>query len=882
MSEDKLYYRYWGKADRKDPAKYHLLPYHCLDVAAVAQTWWKNSKVIRQSFLRHSGLDEEMTMAWVLFFIGLHDYGKFDVRFQRKADHVRQQLSLELNEDKLPSLHLSKEFDHGPAGLYWFLRDHGDRFDFNVDINIDNFDLFKPESTPNNDWNFWRDWLEMVCGHHGFIHRDDFLKDWRLPTRSSALAQSEQKARRAWVRCLERIFLSPCGLKLSDNPPPPSPLLAGFCSVTDWLGSRSDEHNFHFLKTPLSPRHYIIEKIDDAGKVLKLSGIIGERKPYKGVSKLLPEGANPRGIQQLVDDLPCENGLTIVEAPTGSGKTEMAMAYAWRLLEKGCVESIIFALPTQATANKMYDRLTPLAVKMFKDHPNLLLAHGNARFNEKFIAIKRATQSVQKEGEAWVQCCEWLSQSRKRVFLGQIGVCTVDQVLIAVLPVRHRFVRGFGAGRSVLIVDEVHAYDAYMYGLMQQVLKDQKAAGGSTVLLSATLPAHQRRKLLYAWGIDLEPEGNLYTYPLITWAGPAKFHEFHLLGESVETTKQHTVQTECKQVENMRPDKTLLDEMVTAAKKGAQVALVCNLVGDAQQAYELIKRMSGMPVLLFHSRYTLKDRMKIEEKVDRCFGKHGNRSIGRILIGTQVLEQSLDYDVDWMITQLCPVDLLFQRMGRLHRHNRYRPDGFKSPRCTILLPFAEGYGDHNYIYGNTLVMWRTARKLNSGIGLSIYFPDAYREWIEEIYDDKIIGNEPQWVLDGFETFLCELAQKEIAAKQMIKWSQDSWLSDTDQNIQAVTRDGEMSLQVVPFVQEQSGRRLIDGCIVEQLQVEKIPEALAINSVNVPRNWERLLKTIEKNDVVWLPMNDDKGKLITEIGKRKLTYTNELGLKKNGE
>jgi CRISPR-associated endonuclease/helicase Cas3 len=130
--------------------------------------------------------------------------------------------------------------------------------------------------------------------------------------------------------------------------------------------------------------------------------------------------------------------LAIVEAPTGSGKTEMALAYAWRLLEKGIAEGIVFELPTQATANKMYDRLTPLAVEIFKDHPNLLLAHGNARFNEKFIAIKKTAQSVQNEGEAWVQCCQWLSQSRKRVFLAQIGVCTVDQVLIAVLPVRHR------------------------------------------------------------------------------------------------------------------------------------------------------------------------------------------------------------------------------------------------------------------------------------------------------------------------------------------------------------------------------------------------------------------------------------------------------------
>ena len=254
-------------------------------------------------------------------------------------------------------------------------------------------------------------------------------------------------------------------------------------------------------------------------------------------------------------------------------------------------------------------------------------------------------------------------------------------------------------------------------------------------------------------------------------------------------------------MEDMRPDRTLLDEIIAAAEKGAQVALICNLVGDAQQVYEKINQRTDLPALLFHSRYTLKDRMAIEEQVDRFFGKQGDRSTGRILIGTQVLEQSLDYDVDWMITQLCPVDLLFQRMGRLHRHERLRPDDFEHPYCTVLLPTSEGYGDHSYIYGNTLVMWRTAQKLNDPIGSSIAFPEAYRDWIEEIYDEKLIGNEPQWVLDGFEKYTCELSQKEMTARQMIQWSHNTWLADTDQNIQAVTRDGEMSLQIIPFVQD---------------------------------------------------------------------------------
>jgi CRISPR-associated endonuclease/helicase Cas3 len=126
------YFKYWDKADRDDPTKYHLLPYHCLDVAAVASVWWDRSEVIRRSFLSYSALDENRTKAWVLFFVSLHDYGKFDIRFQRKADHVRHRLNSDYHDDDLLSLFHSKEYDHGPAGLYWFPRDHGDRFGYNV------------------------------------------------------------------------------------------------------------------------------------------------------------------------------------------------------------------------------------------------------------------------------------------------------------------------------------------------------------------------------------------------------------------------------------------------------------------------------------------------------------------------------------------------------------------------------------------------------------------------------------------------------------------------------------------------------------------------------------------------------------------------------
>lgn len=880
MEETPAYFRYWGKADRKDPSQYHLLPYHCLDVAAAASVWLDRSLVLRTRFLQQSEYNDKKTTAWILFFIALHDYGKFDIRFQRKADHVRQCLYPHRLEHDLPGLNFSRKYDHGAAGLYWFLKDHSDRFHFGDDIQMDLSDPFGENTSPNKDWDAWRPWIEMVCGHHGYIRQDAHVKNWRLPLTAKALAPFERETRRAWVSHLEKFFLNPNGLNLYDNPPPPSPLLAGFCSVSDWLGSRSDEEAFRSEKAILPLDQYFNEKLKDAAYVLELSGILGEKKPYQGIENLLPEGTSAHGLQQIVDDLPLESGLTIVEAPTGSGKTEMALAYAWRLIDKGLAESIVFALPTQATSNKMFDRLTTLALELFKANPNLLLAHGNARFNKKFITLKNTAQPHQGQDEAWVQCCEWLGQSRKRLFLGQIGVCTVDQVLIAVLPVRHRFVRGFGLGRSIMIVDEVHAYDAYMYGLMQQVLVEQKQAGGSTILLSATLPFSQRQTLLNAWTPKTESNKALTAYPLITWRGETCSRKFQPPDNSNGRISGRKVQMETRPVSDMRPDQTLIKEMIDAAQKGAQVALICNLVDDAQYFYEQTQQLTNSPVLLYHSRFTLKDRMEKEDSVDCCFGKHGDRSIGRILIGTQVLEQSLDYDVDLMVTQLCPVDLLFQRMGRLHRHARpKRPNGFDQPRCIVLITDSEGYGLHDHIYQNSLVMWRTAQGLIRQADTMIEFPEAYRAWIEDIYDDNLRGDEPSWVLDAYKAWQRKIENKEMAARQMIKWSRDTWLIDTDQKIQAVTRDEEMSLPLVPLVRTPEGRKLLDGCIIEKLEENLKSEAIAMNSVNVPCYWDRWINTRIIDEITWFPMQEYKDAWIAETSKDKLIYTKSMGLKR---
>jgi CRISPR-associated endonuclease/helicase Cas3 len=851
-----LYYRYWGKAKPDAEGKgaaYHLLPFHCLDVAAVADAWLHQSDSLRRRFMDITGLNNEQSCAWILFFIALHDYGKFDLRFQRKAGEAWKTVNPELSTapaqlrgDEI------KNYYHGPAGLYWFYRDLSERFSAGDDVFC--FD-------DNDDWNAWCSWLAPVVGHHGIVPeshiKDSFEYDLCV---SDELKAAFKQSRLQWLQILEQLFLQPAGLALSDSPPElktgnnkqtPATMLAGFCSVCDWLGSSErfiyDDkpcNNFDTLK------QWYAKRLNLAEKALIDAGVISQIKSYRSVDTLLERDSKPRQVQCLVDSLPETPGLTIIEASTGSGKTETALASAWRHLALGLADSIVFALPTQATANAMLNRLEKAAPLLFANQTNVVLAHGRRDYQPQFIDLKQACrpQTVQGREEAWVQCGNWLAQSRKRVFLGQIGVCTVDQVLVSVLPVKHKFVRGFGIGRSVLIVDEVHAYDSYMYGLLEAVLEQQRLAGGSAILLSATLPFKQKRQLARAWNCDLSDENN--RYPLISHCREGRAEFFDLSAMPEQQLKSTTVTIQLLKRPDLLPDDDLLQRLLDAVEQGAQVCLVCNLVAVAQQLYQVLlqriqqsQTLNEEQILLFHSRFIFADRQKKEQTVLEWFGPDSDerRNTGHLLIATQVVEQSLDLDFDWLITQLCPVDLLFQRMGRLHRHAKNqsnRPVVFTEPVCTVLLPENIDYDLHALIYGNSRVLWRTQQLLEQAEredGRRLTFPKIYRDWIEQVYDEDAWENEPESVLMSYKQFDKESQASRYNALSTLR--RNPGLDDNDANVSVLTRDGDMNLNILPFYLDAQGRRyLLNGDCLDDLDDSRLAEALNLNTVAVPHSW----------------------------------------------
>jgi CRISPR-associated endonuclease/helicase Cas3 len=337
-------FRYWGKArnTRGEGELFHLLPYHCLDVAAVAFAWWDTNTAIRRAFLSSFNYPEpnqNQLRAWVTFFVALHDLGKFDLRFQLKAPEALATAWRQFGEDDHGMAPRDiAGFDHGWAGIAWANREYRHWLDV--------------EDASREIWDIWQPWLSAVTGHHGDFYDPTEIK---APDADNWLIAHDRDARLAWVRSLSDIFLAPAGLTLQDLPPVVPPgvkcWLAGFCSVCDWIGS-----NEAFAYRPASNMDldgYLSERVRQiqTESLLYRFGLSAPVNDYAGLNCLLRAGESPRGVQVKVDELPVLPGLALIEAPTGSGKTEAALAYAWRLLEQGQADSIVFALPTQATAN---------------------------------------------------------------------------------------------------------------------------------------------------------------------------------------------------------------------------------------------------------------------------------------------------------------------------------------------------------------------------------------------------------------------------------------------------------------------------------------------------------------------------------------------------
>ena len=403
----------------------------------------------------------------------------------------------------------------------------------------------------------------------------------------------------------------------------------------------------------------------------------------------------------------------------GEGKTEAAWILAEKWRDSGCC-GMYMALPTMATSDSLFERYQDQYLKRLGHGKDAKLVHGMAwlRDNEE----PEKPPNVGEPGDDRTLAAAWFRPTR-RAMLAAHGVGTVDQAMLAGMHVKFGFLRLYGLTGRVLVVDEVHAYDAYMTAIIARLLQWCACLKIPVILLSATLSARQRAAMLEAYGATGGDPGPEAAYPLITVALPGE--EARPL--SAEASSSRTLHF-------TRHDGTLGDAKSTAAlathliEDGGCCCVILNTVKQAQAVYRALK-IPAEEKLLFHARFTARDREKIARKVLDYFGKDVTQRPDRfVLVATQVVEQSLDVDFDHMISEIAPIDLLLQRSGRLHRHRRRDED----PELHVLLPEEDAlnFGGTGYVYAEKPLL-RTMALLSAQPSASL--PRDFRALIERCY-----------------------------------------------------------------------------------------------------------------------------------------------------
>lgn len=723
--------RHWGKA--RPPASgdgpaWHPLVLHSFDVVAVAQAYLRRADRFRRYWAGRFGWSEDTLTEWSLFFIALHDLGKFSASFQ----NLRPDLLRKLQDGRVHVAHESIRHDSLGAMVWGELG--GDEIAA----------LFGTQFEAADQW------IAAVTGHHGQPPRSGgALQDHFKPQDLQAVHDFaglmaarflSERSREAW-RAVPTKALRECSRQYSW-------WLAGLTVLADWLGSNTDFFSYSEAPADLDP--YWNHSCRQAESALAASGVLPQRPaPTQSLPQLCGI-ADATPLQQQAQDLALADGpqLFVLEDVTGAGKTEAAVLLAHRLLAAGQGDGLYFALPTQATANQMYERLSVVYERLFEpgSQPSLVLAHSARDLSAAFRASvipdypdPEPQRSLEgDEQTASQRCTAWLADQRKAALLAQVGVGTVDQALIGALPVRHQSLRLLGLFGKVLIVDEVHACDAYMLGLLKSLLRFHHAAGGSAILLSATLPAHMRAELCAIYQPDAEPRS--LAYPLLSHAAASGLSEYPV---PTRAQVRRTVR-----IEWLRSLDECRAVVLAAARRNEAVCWLRNTVREATQAHAQLKP-DWEQTELFHARFALADRLAIETAALNRFGRQAlaEERAGHVLVATQVVEQSLDLDFDCMVTDLAPIDLLIQRAGRLHRHAR-GPRG--EPVLYVLSPEARGDAEDGWLGAelrsaglvyNAARLWLGCWQLQQQ-GSLWRMPEDARAMIEAVYGDSSIEQLP--------------------------------------------------------------------------------------------------------------------------------------------
>lgn len=939
MKQHYPHVEFWAKTSHDKsylPNAFHPLICHMIDVACVAEAMWTDSlpDVIKRRLAKPLGLGNDLERAGriIAWLAGLHDLGKCSPPFALRGMHKPDTDQT----NRLYRLYASTDFDCESC-----LAAHEAPHGFVTSICLPNI-LEENYGFPNR---LAREYSELVGGHHGIFASSRTTESIQRAGAMALGGEAWDGARKQLVESLREtldVDLPSLTFEANALDRATEMIFAGLVSVADWIGSDTSFFKCRIEDSTrpfdLDIKEYIADSRQLASEALSKLGWDNwprstDRKDFQELFSFIQE---KRDLQQKaieIADAVSTPGVFIIEAPMGEGKTEAAMYLADALNAKLGTRGIYFALPTMATSDQMFGRVAEFLKGRFNDSGefvNLMLQHGHASLSDEFADNVKNFRQVQENirnlysdenyDRGWlpdisnVAAAEWFTY-RKRGLLAPFGVGTIDQILFAALQTKHVFVRLFGLAHKTIIIDEVHAYDAYMTTLLERLLEWLAALGSPVIILSATLPKDRRSALIKAYlkgsgqklGRSEMPSAtdDRDEYPRISYAlagGAEKTFNVRRIGTSPDNAR--TLRVEWKN------DDSFVEDLKTKLANGGCAAIICNSVGRAQEVYDALKEdvffhgdaSDGKPKLdLLHARYRFKDRQEREKRALLRFGKPSSkvpftengkkvehevvRPDMAVLVSTQIIEQSLDLDLDLMISELAPVDLLLQRSGRLQRHDREsdkiandqkRPAAFrdpetggKSPSLWILTPPLDengnlkttdqanqqsqpDFGVSGLIYDKHILLrtWLMLRNRES-----IVIPADVEELIEAVYGQtelavKISDIESTLLEITREQFKSERCREQDQARSryinhprygehvsnLMSQAREEESPELHPHSQAMTRLVEPTAQVV-CLWEQNGKVYIDESSQAEVDLNERPpreieKLLVMNSVGV--------------------------------------------------
>ncbi len=788
-----------GRAHRR----YHPLLYHMLDVAAVGGLVW--DYCLGPEFRKRLewALGSE-ARTQIVFLAGAHDLGKGSPGFQKKVQELSQQSGFPF----------SRNDQDRPHGI--------------ISAHILN-QVLGPASAVL---------ARIAGGHHGVFPRSAELRMGRDTLGDNGWNTARQDLIQAFADAVKFDLKQAANSANAIADPGAVPILAGFISVVDWIGSNQDFFPCAAeCGTPLELNavQYWTHAQGQARKALEKLGWLpavtfAVEAPFDAVFS----GFVPNALQATAIELASKQTspyLMIIEAPMGQGKTEAALYAADMAMCRGFARGMYIAMPTQATGNAMFKRVLGDYLKR-RGHQgklNLQLVHGDALLAQmaevKEGEIAEFTPKAVGDGGD-VEAQSWFT-AKKRPLLAPFGVGTIDQSLLSVLQTRHWFVRLFGLGGKVVIFDEVHAYDAYMSTILERLLHWLAEVDCTVILLSATLPEARRKALAKAYSgrDDIEYK----RYPRITLSKPR--HYPNVQTDNAPVCAEIPMEKPCAiDVRFAKADlPTLCATLNQQLEHGGCAAVICNTVNRSIEVYKHLRdALKDTECLLFHARTLQMWRREREAEVLRRFGKGEKQADGTyanphrparaVLVATQVIEQSLDLDFDLMFSEIAPADLLLQRCGRLHRHPRQRPAGLETPQFIVLCdagtsgPPPESFGKSIECIYDRYVLLRTWITLRQRKKLEI--PTEIEALVEAVYGDSAKDCGDEWNADLKQAKeQMEYARSESAKAagkllvcrpkfpdDLIEDFNDELADDEDplvhKTVRAATREGDPSITAV--------------------------------------------------------------------------------------